>query len=439
MTCTLRLAAPAATLLLLAACDPTKSAPIDPGVAALSLPNAALTGNDLDTSPIPAGRPVQVYVTQEAAFLGALRGAATFEAQAAVTGTTAAGGTRLEYRIPAELRDQPGLLVAVVILDPADPAFAAFDLNGRTRPEIDSALAAGKVVVGYARGRSMLEPTTVLTGGRAYSFTFTRVLPGLPADGSGWWDTSTGAVPHPDQDVAAERSRNGERIVAGEYVLLNNQWNYTAALGALSTRIFVKQDGTFGWEWSSERSDAVVAYPAILYGETPWHRDAQGHPLRTTTALPIPFGSAQVRVDLSVATAADGVYDTAFDIWVSSAAHPASPTDLATEIMIWTDRKGMLFYPGGALVDHVTLGGIAYDVYYNPTVHGFTTYTWSYVAFLPEHPIVSGPLELGPFFDYLLAKEYVAPGGWLSSIEFGCEVTVGSGATEVSGAAITLH
>jgi hypothetical protein len=66
-------------------------------------------------------------------------------------------------------------------------------------------------------------------------------------------------------------------------------------------------------------------------------------------------------------------------------------------------------------------------------------YTWKYIAFLPEHPIVEGPLELTLFFDYLLSSGLVPSGSDLSSIEFGTEVVVGTGTTEVSGFAIEVR
>jgi hypothetical protein len=60
-------------------------------------------------------------------------------------------------------------------------------------------------------------------------------------------------------------------------------------------------------------------------------------------------------------------------------------------------------------------------------------------TFLPEHPITSGPLDLGAFSAYLVEHDLLPADGHLSSIELGSEVVVGTGTVEVSGFSITIQ
>jgi hypothetical protein len=406
----------------------------DPTVATLAVPNQYVIDTDQHLSSIAPGRTVKVFLVEEEAFAAALQGDTPFAAELAVRGVTATGsGTQLRYTVPAALRGARRILVALVILDPTDPTYADYGLIGATRAEVEAGAALGKLAIGYAYDQTFFEPTRLLEGGRAYSFLLTALVPQLQSRTDGWWDTSTGPAPHPQEGVLARKTAYGARIGYGqEAVLINNVWNPAGALGAFSSSVYLRQGEIFGWQWSSDRANQVVAYPELLFGESAWWG------LATTPALPIAMGSKAVTADFRVATEADGVYDTSFDIWVSSTLHP-SPADLTHEIMIWNDRKGTLFFPAGAVVDRVQLGGVAYDVYVNPEHHGLTQYTWKYIAFLPEHPLVEGPLELTLFFDYLLSSGLVPSDSYLSSIEFGTEVVVGTGTTEVSGFAIDVH
>jgi hypothetical protein len=428
----LRRAAPFLALLL-ASCepDPEPQKPIDPGVAALSIPNRFLGDIDLHMQAVPAGRPVQVFVADQAAVLTALRGEGAFSGQRIVEGTIASGPTtRFDYVIPAELRDQPRMIVAAVVLDPSDPAYDSFDLNGRTLAELGAAMAAKKIAVGIAYERSMFEPTTVLAGGRAYPFILTSVLPLIPPSREGWWDTSTGPAPHPEEATTVRR-QNGETVtLPGGYRLLNNQWNLKQLLGRISTSVYTKEDGSFGWQWSCDGAHAVIAYPSVLYGG--WLNHGGSSP-----GLPFRVGAQRIRADFSIATSATGVYDTAFDLWATP-SNDFRTLDDAVEVMIWNDRKGMLFYPAGRITGQVEIGGVRWDVYVNRDHRSFTQDSWTFVAFLPDRPVMNGPLDLSAFFDHLVETEILPSSYWVVSLELGTEVVVGTGATEVSGYAITL-
>jgi hypothetical protein len=425
MTRTLRLAALNLTILL-AACSGGSPPPVDPGVAALSLPNGYIFDQELHAQPIPAGRPLKIYLAELPQLLDALHGLAPFAAELAVTAATAGSETtRVDYAVPEAQRGAARAIVALVVLDPGDLAYADYDLAGKTLAEVEGAMADRKIALGYAFGSSVFEPTTVLEGGRLYPFALTVLLPQLATPSDAWWDTSTGPAPDPHSGVVEDTSTNLKTIpIRTGYGLFNNQWNQSQLQGTLTTRVYLKDGGTFGWEWSSDRSNAVLAYPEV------WTDGLAG--------LPMTAGAKRIQADFDIATSAVGDYDTSFDIWLSPTATRATSMDGLGEIMIWVDRKGTLFYPGGLIVDRVTIGGIAWDVYVNPQQHSFTTYTWAYMAFLPERPVTSGPLDISAFIDYALAAKLVPDTYWLTGIELGTEVVVGSGAVEVSGYDLTF-
>jgi hypothetical protein len=413
------------------------------GVAVLELPDRFVSGPDLATRLLAPDRPVRIYVAAQEDVLAALRGERPLAAAPAVAGTTSGRRTtRLAYAIPEALRDHPRLLLAAVLLDPADPAWADLDLDGRTRAELERGLAEGKLVLGYAYDRTALEPAPVLAGGRTYPFVLTAALPNVASTAS-WWNSSFGPAPQPDRGVSARRTANHGRIDLGQgQVLVNEQWNLRRGPDGLETRVYAKADGTFGWQWACRRADAVVAYPEVIFGQTPWQTAAgpgSSPPLRTTAALPVPVSAGRVRAEFDIATAARGTYDTSFDLWITDSPNPTTPARLTHEVMIWLDRKGTLFFPPGKLVGQTELGGVTYDVFVEPAQHAFTPYTWTLTVFLPRHPVMSGPLDLTAFLDDMVARGLLAPAGqFLASVELGTEVVQGSGTVEVSGYSIVV-
>jgi hypothetical protein len=71
--------------------------------------------------------------------------------------------------------------------------------------------------------------------------------------------------------VLARTTANGARIGYGqEAVLINNVWNPAGALRAFSSSVYLRQGEIFGWQWSSDRADQVVAYPELFFGESAW-------------------------------------------------------------------------------------------------------------------------------------------------------------------------
>ncbi len=100
-----------------------------------------------------------------------------------------------------------------------------------------------------------------------------------------------------------------------------------------------------------------------------------------------------------------GIYEFAYDIWLNGVAGSGS-----TEVMIWTDNYNQV--PSGSALDSVTYDGQGYDVYK----------LGSYIAFVATQNRSSGTLNLLSFFDYVIAKGWIASTSTLGAIDYGGEL-----------------
>lgn len=120
-----------------------------------------------------------------------------------------------------------------------------------------------------------------------------------------------------------------------------------------------------------------------------------------------------------------------FSLWAVSSL-PASRSVITHEIMIWTANSDQS--PGGAKRDVLTVDGIAYDVYVEEN-HADNSRTnsnrWMYVAFVPRTRLLNGHLDISFFIGYLLQKQMLTGKHYLTSLEFGNEVSAGIGIVEI--------
>ena len=238
--------------------------------------------------------------------------------------------------------------------------------------------------------------------------------------------------------VNQKNSADGAVIMLGNgSVVINNVWNAKAAMGAHQQTVFQsKEKGTqsIGWKWSWPISLAVVAYPEVMYGDSPWSQ-----PLHRTKRMPLQVGSGSMTADFDVTIHGDGIYNMAFSFWVVSAL-PATKDRITHEVMIWTLNNRMI--PAGTRTDTMVLGGVTYDLWVlnaHKDVSGKNSNTWDYVAFVARDPILRGPLNLSSFFDYLLDKGLITRDHYVTSVEFGNEIVLGSGSVEIQDQGITIN
>ena len=172
----------------------------------------------------------------------------------------------------------------------------------------------------------------------------------------------------------------------------------------------------FGWRWRwLAGSGGVKAYPEVIYGHKPWYTYS------TTTDLASRISSiSQLQVNYDVEMTAQGKYNLAFEMWVTS-DNPPTPATITHEIMIWVDRT---FEPQSSeyQVAQVEIDGFTYDLYVNP---GFGNHT--YIAFASHADQFSGTLNVEKFLGYLIEHDHLTADHYVTSVELGNEVIEGTG------------
>jgi cellulose 1,4-beta-cellobiosidase len=212
--------------------------------------------------------------------------------------------------------------------------------------------------------------------------------------------------------------------VAG-YQAQNNTWGKGDLTGwSQCIGLQAAEDGSimarWTWDWLNSGGN-VKAYPEISFGQKP------GGP-STSPDLPLKVnqvGSAKVTYDVYSANDSGG--NLAFDIWLTDTDNPDTfdSPPITHEIMVWLDSFGGLG-PGGKFKERATIGGVEYNV--------FVAYNWgsgwTYVAFdRVKHQLGSGTLEMADFLEYMMANDLATGEEYMASIEFGNEVTHGTGET----------
>lgn len=218
-------------------------------------------------------------------------------------------------------------------------------------------------------------------------------------------------------------------MAVGDYAITNNLWgkgtisDFTQCISAASVGTVengkpVQSGVTAKWNWAWPNSDFTVkSYAEILYRP-------QGQPLS-----PIPFsglGALTVRHDVTID--ATGDYNLTYDMWVD-ATKSAGQWPHKAEIMI----KLLGTWKDSPVVDTLTVDGVTYDV----CVDNSTSRQWIFLSFASQTPMPTATIRVKPFVDYLLAKGYLAPTDYLSTIEFGSELVKGSGSVTVNAYSVS--
>lgn len=248
-------------------------------------------------------------------------------------------------------------------------------------------------------------------------------------------------IPPLSGKVLAQTSQNWGAIPfgTGECAVVNNTWNSVAAGKGFEQSVFVADlsgKETIGWRWRApwHLLPRVVSLPEIICGNKPWDPKA-----RPDDGFPFRAGTKRLSADFEVSLRARGTYNMVFSLWAVSAI-PASRKDITHEIMIWTDRSAQS--PAGQRVDSMIVNGATYDVYieqHQTDASGQNANTWTYVAFVAQKPVTHGPLDISAFIDYLLRRGTLNSSHYLTSLEFGNEISQGAGVTEIQGFAINIR
>jgi len=238
--------------------------------------------------------------------------------------------------------------------------------------------------------------------------------------------TSTSSIPMNCEEWAL--------VNRGNFQAQNNTWgkgsitNWSQCVG-----IEMKEDGTLDgrwtWDWPGLGSN-VKAYPEIVFGQKPGS---------ATTAPQLPrkineLGELTVSYDVTSTHTGGG--NLAFDIWLTDTDNPSNwgVPPITHEIMIWLEAYGGMV-PGGSFFERVSIDGSDYYVFVgNNWGDG-----WRYLAFNQITPqLGQGSLNISNFTSYLVEKKLVTGEEYLASLEFGNEVTNGTGVTILNNYTISI-
>jgi hypothetical protein len=224
-----------------------------------------------------------------------------------------------------------------------------------------------------------------------------------------------------------ETTADWEELSCGEFLLVNNVWGKEDLTGySQSIGIAGEPDACrfrWSWDWPRTSVGSVRAYPEIIYGWKPWS------PASTTSSLPIQLSALEeLEIDLKYNSQADGRYNTAFDLWLTSTNPPTGET-ITREIMIWVGEAQMT--PAGSRVASLEIDGIPYSLYK-------VQMDWTYLAFIQETQEPTEIIPIARLLDYLIENQHLQADEYLASIEFGNEIVYGSGQTQVDKFTVTL-
>ena len=175
----------------------------------------------------------------------------------------------------------------------------------------------------------------------------------------------------------------------------------------------------YGWRWEWPKGTGhVKAYPQVIYGHKPWNAAS------TTSILPARIKSIkELSIAYAVEMSAQGTYNLAYDIWLTS-SNPPTPDTITHELMIWMDRtfeaQSRKYLAGQVVVDD-----IVYDLYLRPNFHPASGA--GYIAFVSREPRFSGVVDVVALLGYLVEHDHISADHYVASVELGNEVIDGTG------------
>ena len=234
--------------------------------------------------------------------------------------------------------------------------------------------------------------------------------------------------------VSAE-CNNGYSVADGPYRYENNQWGSGKSQGRfeqclLKRTVNGKQER--GWTWNFPGTDSTVfSYPEIIFGWKPWTGGK-------TTDEHLPARVSQLKkltLIYEVESEITGSYNLAPEVWITKRSvkdGPAAPSAITAEVMFWMDYGGVA-QPGGSIVGNPVVGGETYELWKQEVANGSgaSSASWRLISFKRSTPLLKGTLDIPAFLKVLVDQGLIDPNHYVATVEFGNEVTGGTGTTWV--------
>ncbi len=234
--------------------------------------------------------------------------------------------------------------------------------------------------------------------------------------------------------------KSGATVQDKPYTYENNEWGSGKEHSSYEQCLLersVNGETERGWSWIWPGTDpSVFAYPEIIFGWKPWTGGPSSDP-----RFPLKLSSMQhLTIQYAVETEADGSYNLAPEVWIiksrSSAGEP-NPRLITAEIMFWMEAAGAA-RPAGDVVDHVVVGGIDYELWQKDGAGDNGAGGWRLLSFKTPTTQRAGTVPVDELLRHLLKKALIDPNQYLATVEFGNEISGGSGTTWVKKFAVDV-
>ncbi len=229
---------------------------------------------------------------------------------------------------------------------------------------------------------------------------------------------------------------NGYAVADGPYRYENNQWGGGKSQGPFEQCLLKRTvDGKQqrGWSWSFPGTDSsVFAYPEVIFGWKPWTGGKTTDP-----HLPTRVGDfKKLTLVYDVESQITGSYNLAPEVWIIDRnVHdgPPSPRAITAEVMFWMDSGGVA-QPGGSVVANPVVNGETYELWQQDGAAGDASSgaSWRLLSFKRATPQLSGVIDIPAFMRVLVAEKRIEPSQYIATIEFGNEISGGTGTTWVN-------
>jgi len=226
---------------------------------------------------------------------------------------------------------------------------------------------------------------------------------------------------------------NNATLGGGAYHYENNQWGWAKEQShyeqcLLERQVSGQTERGWTWAWPGEDS-SVFAYPEIIYGWKPWTGGKSSDP-----RFPLKLSAMQhLAIDYEVETNATGNYNLAPEVWLISgrpSAGERNPGLISAEIMFWVEAAGIA-RPAGSVVDRPTIGGKQYEVWQMDHAGNNGRGGWRLISLKTPTTERAGTIPVDELLRYLVQKNLVSAEHWVASVEFGNEISGGTGTTWV--------
>jgi len=252
---------------------------------------------------------------------------------------------------------------------------------------------------------------------------------------------SSAADSLPDSTDAPDTTGNGEppeiirtceknvTLVVNEFGVVNNMHGeYRLVPGDSYVQCMEIKNGSFPitWTWDVRTDQPFVkGFPQIFFGINPWTR------IPTTDRLPARVGDlAALEVRHVVGLRADGLYNLAFDMWLTVDETPTQH-ERTHEVMVWLAGNIPM---GEGKLGETKVGEETWE-FYRKEMEGAPPL----LIFVPRVPRTTGTTDLLFFLRKLIEDGHITEDVYVSIIELGTEMWHGSGVAAVGDFSVSIE